>query len=272
MYYRYHPTEGRQMVCILGRGRRSLIECLLRQNPLRGIDLFGGYDVLIVPGEYNDFVTVSFRDPYKKDVRISQDIFRRCLYNGELGFSKEEIAYVTVTGGDMVNFEICIPVSDFHYVPRDRNGFLEHANVIIMLVDAPRTGIGDAQREVETLFGYRNMRNVFFLVNNFNILKDEDKTEFFDRLKNQIGSVFTDANGNFQRELYEHRVFLVDLNTSRAARLRESQFYIMNGKQIKRNVDILEDSMTGVPDFENVLNAYLRTQKWNRIGKNTVVE
>lgn len=252
------------MVCILGRwGRISLIECLLRLNPLQGIDLLAGYDVLIVPGEYNDMVTVSFRDFYKKDLQISRELFGRYLHEGK-GFTIEEIAYVTVTGGTMLDFEICVP---FCYSDYDINGFLKSADAIIILCEAAHMGMEYERREIEKLFSYRKLKNLFFLVRGFGILKEEDKGEFFDRLENHLGSVFVDEKGKFQQELYERRVFLVDLALAEAARLGGTLQYGKGGEWIRRKVNRLEDSLSGFQSFETALKTFLRTQKWNKIGK-----
>lgn len=267
MCNRYHPTEGRQMVCILGRGRISLIECLLRLDSLHWINSLVGVNVRIVPGDCNDMVTVTFRDSHKKDVQVPRDMFKRCLHDGELGFRINEIAYVTVTGGDMVNFEICIPVPYSFDSPHDPNEFLNYADVIIMLVDAARMGAEYERREIEELFGHRNLKHVFFLVRHFNILEEEDKDKFFDTLENHLGSVFVDWNGNFQQELYERRVFLVDLVLAKAARLGEMLQYRKGVEYIERKVNRLEDSLSGFQSFETALKTFLRTQKWNQIGK-----
>lgn len=272
MCNRYHPTEGRQMVCMLGRGRISLIECLLRSDSLHWINSLAGVNVRIVPGDCNDMVTVIFRDPCKKDVQVSQDILRRCLYDGELGFTINEIAYVTVTGGDMLNFEICLPVPYSFDSPYDWNEFRKKANVIIMLVDTSHMGIECERREIEQLFAYRNLKNVFFLVRHFEIWEEEDKDKFFDSLENHLGSVFVDWNGNFQQELYDRRVFLVDLELAKAARLGETRRYRKGVEYIERKVNRLEDSLSGFQSFETALKTFLRTQKWNSVGKYKAVE
>lgn len=265
MDYRYRPEKGKQVICICGRwGVRCFLEAFLRQDCLKGIDLFKGYDIRIVPGACDEMVEVTFLDPYKKAVQMPRDLFSDRLHQGDGEFSVQDIAYVTIVGGTLEGIEICIP---FVYSDFDKNGFINCADAIIEIEDASRLESAHKRERIEVCYANRCLKNVFFLVNHFNLLKEEYKQLFFDELEKYLGSVFVDRNGNFQPELYERRVFLVNLDIAKAARLGET-LQIREGKEFRiRKVNRLEDSLSGFQSFENALKTFLRAQKWNQLGK-----
>lgn len=225
----------------------NLMKCLLKH------ELNVGHCAMrILPGEWEDTVTVTFRDPQKKAVRVEKSLYRSYyLHTDELGFTGEDVAYITTAGGyaDKIEIRITEPYG------WDRNNFADSADVNIMVISATHDWLD--QVFIERKFAGKSSRNVFFIIANFGLVAKEDKDEFFSRIKELLGSTFTDCNGNFDRELYEQRVFLTDLHTSAMARTGGEERYIKDGASFVRRVDPLENRLTGVPVFEMELKRFL---------------
>ena len=114
---------------------------------------------------------------------------------------------------------------------------------------------------IQKLFAGRGVHNVFFAVNWYNGLRPEDDKEFSEHLKDVIGCVFTDADGNFNEELYKQRVFPIDAYTSECARTGSPKAEKKGVRSVETPVDPEEDTYTGVPELEQALNQYLEQFK-----------
>lgn len=138
--------------------------------------------------------------------------------------------------------------------------FIGHADAVIFLISAD-AAMNQYDREFITEhFSNKQMRNVFFVVNKFNLLNTEkDKQKVRDRIRNELQEVFIDGNGNFNQELFDRRVFYVNAYGSLNTRI---------GKETNLGFAsiMISDEQTGVPQFEEVLGEFLTSDDKDKVA------
>lgn len=170
---------------------------------------------------------------------------------------------------DDINYRIIISeaIADWH-----RNeDWLFDADVIVMVLNACTMFTCRDAWLIEELFEGKNCDNVFFVINKYNQVEPEMREMVHTMLKKRLSGVFTDCMGRFNESLYHERVFTVDAQTSMKARenyvtaFLESHGYI---PERERMAELVEDTNTGIPAFEDALNRYLksRTRHFDRFG------
>ena len=139
--------------------------------------------------------------------------------------------------------------------------FVEQADAIIFLISAD-TAMNQYDKEyIAKRFANRQMKNVFFVVNKFNLLNsDKDKQDVKDRVRRELEEVFLDEGGKFNQKLYDNRVFYVNAFASLNTRLgRLTDF----GGVTQIMVD---DETTGIPQLERVLGNFLTSGDKDKIA------
>mgnify|MGYP004501352859 CR=1 FL=1 len=253
-------------------GKSTLINALLRRQLLK-TSIMPETAVLtkIVNGKSNDSVMVTFRDPERPDVTIPYEEYKKEFRLDGREFDKfKEISYVTLTAemqNEAVTF-IDSPANAIAYtLDEDIISLAQKADVVVMVLSALSFGL-DTEREcIQKLFAGRGLHNVFFAVNWYNGLRPEDDKKFSEHLKDVIGCVFTDADGNFNEELYKHRVFPIDAYTSECARTGSPKAERKGVKFVETPVDPEKDAYTGVPELEQALNQYLEQLRHLNINR-----
>lgn len=215
----------------------------------------------IINGKNSNMVTVTYRDASKEDSIMPYERFKEEFRLDDKNSDKfREIAYVTITN-EMRNQAVAFVDSPgLDHTETDNevsNMFADKADAIVMVLTAAKLGSDNERTYIQKRFAGRGLKNVFFVVNWYNILKEEDLETFPDQLQNLIGSVFTDVNGNFDEELYNQRVFCVDAYTSECARTGKEKEERKGIKFVKTRVKLEEDKYTGVPEFEKALTEFL---------------
>ncbi len=243
-------------------GKSTLINALTRRQLLK-TSLKAETAVLtrIINGKNSDMVTVTYRDPERPDTVMPYEKFKKDFrLDSEDPDKFKEIAYVTITN-EMRNKSVTFVDSPgLDHTETDNevsNVFADKADAIVMVLSAAQMGKDSERKYIQTRFAGRGLRNVFFVINWYNLLKPEDEAEFPKQLKSLIGCVFTDADGNFDEELYHQRVFFVDAYTSECARLGWSKKEKKGNRFIEVPIAPEEDAYTGVPELEQALYQYL---------------
>lgn len=247
-------------------GKSTLINALLRRQLLKtSIKAETAVLTKIVNGKSDDLVTVTFRDPERPDVTIPYEEYKKEFRLDDWEFDKfKEIAYATVpaeTQNKAVAF-IDSPADALgRVIDADIISLARKADVVVMVLSALQFGSATERECIQKLFAGRGLHNVFFAVNWYNGLRPEDDKKFSEHLKDVIGCAFTDADGNFNEELYKQRVFPIDAYTSECARTGSPKEERKGVRFVETPVDPEEDTYTGVPELEQALNQYLEQLK-----------
>lgn len=263
------PRKDQSLVFFVGgfaTGKSTLINALIRRQLLKtSIRPEAAVLTRIINGKNSDTVTVTYRDPYRPDRVIPYEHYKREFRIDDENFNKfDEIAYVTITNemrNETVSFAespgLCFNDLVYDALADVFDAFADRADAIVMVMSAARLGSDYERYYIQRDFAGRGLRNVFFVINYYNWLKPEDEADFLKQLKSLIGCVFTDADGNFDEELYKQRVFLVDAYTSMCARTGGSKPEKKGNRFIETFVAPEEDAYTGVPELEQALNKFL---------------
>ncbi len=253
------PHMSKFLVFITGRqgcGVSTLMNCLTHNE----IPMSLFVPVKVTHGMGGETVTVTYRDPY----RPNKVIPRKQVSHLDSDCEKaKEIAYLTVTAeleNPNVEFVKSIGVG---YTEEYTREFEYRADVIVMVLSVAHLGTDFERKYIQQHFAGRDLRNVFFVINGYNLLKPEDEADFLKQLKSLIGCVFTDANGNFDEELYKQRVFPVDSIRSESARMGSILYSKKGDEWVQVTIAPEEDAYTGVPELEQALNQFLDTQRRN---------
>lgn len=258
-------TQGLFQVMFTGpfsAGKSTALNALTRRQLLKtSIKPETAVLAKIVNGKNSNMVTVTYRDSSRPDSVMPYEKFKSDFRLDEKDSDKfKEIAYVTMTN-EMRNQAVTFvdsPGLDHSETDNEvSNVFADKADAIVMVLSAAKLGSDNERAYIQKRFAGRGLRNVFFVINWYNILKAEDVEAFPEQLKNLIGCAFTDANGNFDEELYNQRVFPVDAYTSECARTGVPKQERKGIKFIETPVAPEEDAYTGVPEFEKALTEFL---------------
>ncbi len=103
------------------------------------------------------------------------------------------------------------------------NNFIDRADVIFLVLNTRALLDASELELVKEIVGKctgdsTKMRNIFFVANNF-ALDDAEKLSVEETLLRRLKPYFTDASGQFDKSLYDRRVFIVDAKAARAVRL-----------------------------------------------------
>lgn len=244
-----------------GSGKSTMINALIRQKTLyTNIVPSTAVITKITAGDSVDEVVITFKDSKRPDEKLSvHDFFEN--YRAECGSEHkyEEVDYVTVynkmpdenityvDSPDLISMEI-----------QDRSA---KADVIVFVMNVMHMPNKDEHLYIHKNFERRCPNNVYFVVNWWNMVREEDeavcKKIYFDELHD----VFTDTDGRFDEELYRSRVFFVDAYTAECARTGIYKKGRRGDKFIETAVSPEDDAYTGIPDFEEALGEYLQSSE-----------
>lgn len=128
--------------------------------------------------------------------------------------------------------------------------FAKKASAIVYLISALQPFTDDDKEYIRKHFAGQNMKNLFFVINRFDNVAQDQVEPLKANVRNQLSKVFTDVNGKFDEELFNSRVFYTNAYGSLCARTGQ-KFMVMN-----MPIDI-DDNITGVPQFEQALGEFL---------------
>lgn len=128
--------------------------------------------------------------------------------------------------------------------------FAENASAIVHLINSTMPFVLEDKEYIASHYANKQMKNIFFVCNRYDSLDEQGQEDLKKDVKKQLKNVFTDKNGKFDEELFNSRVFYTDAYHSLYARI---------GKEVKTPYGMMkcDDTITGVPEFEEALGRYL---------------
>lgn len=120
--------------------------------------------------------------------------------------------------------------------------FLPKANAILFLLKSDKLFTMDESNYILSNFVNKQLKNLFFVVNLFNVKSSQDLEDIRETVEDTLKSVFNREDGSFDEELYRRRVFFID-----AYKALES----------KKNKDDAGLIASGLPPFEKELENFL---------------
>ena len=135
--------------------------------------------------------------------------------------------------------------------------FVPQANAIIFLLNAKSLFSEEERDYIATNFERKHADNIFFVINQFDLVPKSDRAEVMSKVRINLEDVFSDADGNFDEELYKRRVFPLSAHRALCARLNEPYDEIeLNGQTVPLRAK-LED--TGLLEFGGALWQFLNS-------------
>lgn len=252
---------------MFGAGRKTLTNCLIGKRVLNvSIVPEVEFPVEVCYGTDDGMAKVHWKDLSRSEMVVPLKMLNQMVRmdpESDLHISREDISYISLTA-NMEEHRISYLTQCYHtygidgvdYDHSNRN-MLEGMDAVVVVMSAQRF-VTEFEREfIESNFARCCLKNVFFAINWVNVLKDEDFQALHDLARKVLADVFTNADGYFDEDLYNRRVFFVDANTSMCARTGGSKYEKMGLKFINHHVAPEDDAFTGVPELERALKRYL---------------
>lgn len=243
-------------------GKSTTLNALMRQNLLTvSINPETPVITKIINGEDSDFATIKYRDKNREGEIIPLSEFAEKY---RLEFVNEgkflEVSYVELKRQLRTSTVVFVDspgLGNSTTDDRAANEFAEKADAIVFMIHATKAMDQAAKDYVERRFRRRHLKNVFFLINWYNMVQEQDEEKFRKKIQYDLYDVFTDENGNFDQALYDSRVFFVDALTSFCARTGTNKKVRRGAKWIEVPVPTEEDEYSGIPEFEAALYKFL---------------
>jgi molecular chaperone GrpE (heat shock protein) len=133
------------------------------------------------------------------------------------------------------------------HVSRTRvaTSFLKRSQAVIMVLNATRILTRDERSFIDTTLGEGRLAHVFFVVNRINQVDDDSAVDIRQWLESELEPHFLNEQGEFDRDLYQRRVFYVNARGALDAR-----------STVPNNDDAVLAS-SGVPELEQELEHFL---------------
>lgn len=243
-------------------GKSTTLNALMRQNLLTvSINPETPVITKIINGDDSDVAVIKYRDNKRSDERIPLSEFAekyRLEFVNEGKFA--EVSYVELKRALRTSTVVFVDSPGLGNSTTDdaaANEFAEKADAIVFMIHATKAMDQAAKDYIERRFRRRQLKNVFFVVNWYNMVQEQDDEKFREKIRHDLYDVFTDKDGNFNQELYDSRVFFVDAFTSLCARTGTPKKVRKGAKWIETPVEAEDDEYSGIPEFEQALYEYL---------------
>lgn len=142
---------------------------------------------------------------------------------------------------------------------RTTSEFVPKANAIIFTMSATSLFSAKEKEYIAENFAGKEMRNVFFVINRIdNLTEGQLESSVKPSVKAGLSEVFTDAEGYFNEQLYNSRVFFTNAYGALCVRTGEPYKVILGKKEVPVPIE-LED--TGMLEFENALRDFLNSEE-----------
>lgn len=139
----------------------------------------------------------------------------------------------------------------FHFIPK--------AAAIIFVLNALQPFTAIERRYIEENFCNRNIQNIFFAVNRIDNISSEDLDSLLKPfVRSALESVFRNAVGEFNQELYDKRVFYINAYEALCARTNQPCYKKSGGKYTEAAADM---NSTGISQLEAALSEYLSSKE-----------
>lgn len=246
-------------------GKSTLLNALMRKDILRtAITAETAVITKIVFGR-DESITVFMKDNDEKSGSAKtkemsvEEFFREYRVSQEDADKFEKVDYVVLhqpeegIAGSLVQLVDSPGTENSVADTQAARRFAESANAIVHLINSTMPFVLEDKEYIASHYANKQMRNIFFVCNRYDSLDEEAQRDLKESVRRQLRDVFTDKNGNFDEELFNNRVFYTDAYHSLYARI---------GKEVKTPMGMMkcEDSITGVPEFEDALGRYLTAE------------
>lgn len=255
---------------VFSAGKSTTLNALMHQK-LLFVSINPATPVItrIVNGEDSEAAIVTFRDESRPEEKMT---IREFAAKYQLEAAEPEkfraIKYVTIQRklpSETVIFADSPGLENTDIDSEVANEFAGKADAIVFMLNATKS-MGKNDRAYIQKFERRGLRNIFVVVNWYNMVQEQDEASFQEKLQFDLRDVFSDEKGVFDEELYRQRVFCVDAFTSECARTG-------NPKKIRKGVKFAEipvapeeDEYTGIPEFEEALYGFLQSSDKDKAG------
>ncbi|MDO5132793.1 MAG: dynamin family protein [Eubacteriales bacterium] len=243
-------------------GKSTLLNALMRKNILRcAITAETAVITKIIFGQ-DESITVYMKETDNKSGKSKtrsmsvQDFFNEYRVSQEDSEKFKDVDYVVLhqpeegIAGNLVQLVDSPGTENSIADTQAARRFAESANAIVHLINSAMPFILEDKEYIASHYANKQMRNVFFVCNRFDSLDAQAQDDLKKSVRSQLKDVFTDKSGQFDEELFQSRVFYTDAYHSLFARL---------GQEVKTPMGMMrcDDSITGVPEFEQALGTYL---------------
>lgn len=243
-------------------GKSTLLNSLMRKNILRcAIKAETAVITKIVFGR-DESITVHMKETDDKSGNSKtrtmsvEDFFKEYRVSQEHPDKFSDVDYVVLhqpeegIAGNLVQLVDSPGTENSVADTQAARRFAESANAIVHLINSTMAFDMEDKEYIASHYANKQMRNVFFVCNRFDALNEEEQEDLKKSVPEQLKDVFTDKNGKFDEALFQSRVFYTDAYHSLYARL---------GEKVKTPMGEMycDDSITGVPEFEQALGTYL---------------
>lgn len=249
-------------------GKSTLLNALMRKCLLRtGINpetavitkiIFNADEKVIVykketdefgKKKYEEMTIEEFFEKYSLDEgeEIDYDLFNDVDYV-RLQQSQDGI------GGSMVQLVDSPGTGHTKADDNTARGFARKASAIVYIINAVQAFQEEENKYIKDHFVTSNaepMKNLFFVVNRFDCVNASQRPNLKDRVRKELNEVFLKADGSFDEELFNKRVFYTNAYKAECAR---ANIAIENedGDMVVPN-----EKNSGVPELEQALGEFL---------------
>ena len=128
--------------------------------------------------------------------------------------------------------------------------FAKKADAVVHMINATQPFQQADKEYIASHYGGQHMENLFFVINRFDCVQENDIPELKKNVREQLSNVFTKQDGSFNEKLFNERVFYTNAYGALMAR---------TGKKVKiMGMEVaIDEKNTGVPEFENALAKFL---------------
>ncbi len=250
----------RQMVLFTGQfsgtGKSTMLNALLRQKVHTSMPAIPVI-TRIVSGENSNQVVITYRDGSPDEVITLQE-FREVEKMDDVALAN--IKYVTV--------ERRLPFDSFVFVDAPGLGntdlddfvatdFAPRTDAIVFVIGATHPLTSSDRAYIQKNYENWQMKNLFFVVNWFNMVQPTEQTKFKEHIRNLLEPVFWDEHGKFDEALYNKRVFFIDAYTSECYRTTGKRELVAGRRWFEEVLTEEDDLNSGIPAFEAALYEWL---------------
>lgn len=154
-------------------------------------------------------------------------------------------------GGRMVQFVDSPGTQNSQADSEVARAFIKQANAIVYMINATTPFVQEDKEYIATHFAGRQMQNLFFVINRIDGVNDEELEGLKRNVRKQLTGVFARADGSFDEQLFQKRVFYT--NAYGALQTRQG----LPAARFMGQAIYVKDEDTGVPQFEAALAEFL---------------
>lgn len=256
---------------VFSAGKSTTLNALMHQK-LLFVSINPATPVItrIVNGEDSDHAVITFRDENKADETMTiQDFAQKYRLEVEDPEKFREIKYVTIQRKlptETIIYADSPGLENTEIDSKIANEFAKKADATVFMLNATKAMGENDRKYVQDHFERRELSNVFFVVNWYNMVQPQEEEGFRKKVEFDLHDVFLDKEGRFNEKLFNSRVFYVDSFTSECARTGTPKQVKKGTKREEVPVPPEEDQYTGIPEFEEALYTFLQSSDKDKEG------